>query len=89
MNNNNKTIKEYLKEVISFLNNVLNYKTREEKLVGIQCAYYLMKDLVPDNIVYNNIKDYYKNLTLGGLNVSKRYVNYLIELVKIELERID
>lgn len=87
--NNNKTIKEDLKKVISHLKDVLNYKARKQKLVGIKCAYYVMKDLVPDNIVYNNIKDYYKNLTLGGLNVSKRYVNYLIELVKIELERID
>lgn len=86
---NNETIKEELEEVIAHLNNVLNYKSRKQKLVGIKCAYYVMKDLVQDNIVYNNIKDYYKNLTLGGLNVSKRYVNYLIELVKIELERID
>lgn len=82
---NNKKIEE-LSEAIGWLKCVLKCRKRNEKIMCIKSAYLLLNNVIDDNVVYNIIRDYYNNLTLGDCYVSKKYVNYLIALILIENE---
>lgn len=80
---------EELTETIGYLECILKSNNRKYKIAALRNACLCIKNVLTDNITYNLILDYYKNITIGDCFFGKKYVNYLIELVKIELDKLE
>lgn len=79
---------ESFKEAKEMLEAILGIKERKYKIIRLKIASWTVKDVIKDNMVYNAIKDYIKNVTLGNCRVTKKYIKYLIALVDFEIDNI-